>query len=455
MTQVRLLDSIFTRLVAWSIAVCIVVVLVLGALVGAKFEQLSTATQEAAVNADVTTLAEAYREDGVTGLARRINERLAFSAPAGTAPYYLLVDNDGAIITGNLRGWPEGFDVGTEPRSIALPDGTRVHARAVMLAEGKLFVSRESSLDEMILNEIGFAFVAGGLFVVFAVGVAGRLTTVRLSRRVDRVIQAFQNPDEKRLEQLAKDRDAEDEIGELTRQTSETLNRLNHLVDSQRETTDLIAHEMRTPLMHLDSRILKSLKTAPDDATAQGLSEARSDIRGVITMLESLLDISHSEAHRGDPRGLHPVDLSDLLEHVAEIYEGSAEETGHHFEWEIAPGVIFLGEEMQLTRLVTNLLDNAFKYVPKGGTVILTLAEGPLITVSDSGPGIPYEDRDAIFDRFRRAKGNDGSSGGSGLGLALARAIARRHGLDIRLKPTMRGATFEVGREKAKAEESA
>nr|WP_225899751.1 ATP-binding protein [Croceicoccus gelatinilyticus] len=103
---------------------------------------------------------------------------------------------------------------------------------------------------------------------------------------------------------------------------------------------------------------------------------------------------------------------------------------------------------MQLTRLVTNLLDNAFKYVPTGGTVILSLAEGPVITVSDTGPGIPPEDRDAIFDRFRRAKGNDGSSGGSGLGLALARAIARRHGLDIRLKPTMRGATFVVGGKK-------
>ncbi|WP_144096694.1 sensor histidine kinase [Croceicoccus sediminis] len=452
MTQVRLFDSIFTRLVAWSIAVCIVVVLVLGALVGAKFEQLSTATQEAAVNADVATLAEAYRANGVTGLGRRINERLAFSAPAGAAPHYLLVDADGATVTGNVPAWPEAMEIGEEPTPMVLSDGTRVYARALMLAEGKLFVARESSLDEMILNEIGFAFVAGGLFVVFAVGVAGRITTARLSRRVDHIIEAFQNPDERRLERLSKDRKAEDEIGELTRRTSETLTRLNHLVDSQRETTDLIAHEMRTPLMHLDSRILKSLKTAPDDTTAQGLSEARADIRGVITMLESLLDISHSEAHRGDPRGLHPVDLSDLLQHVAEIYEASAEETGHHFEWDIAPNITFPGEEMQLTRLVTNLLDNAFKYVPTGGTVILSLAEGPEITVSDTGPGIPPEDRDAIFDRFRRAKGNDGSSGGSGLGLALARAIARRHGLDIRLKPTLRGATFIVGREKENGE---
>lgn len=444
MSQVRLLDSIFTRLVAWAIAICIAVVLILGALVGAKFEQLSSASQQAMVDDDLATLLNAYRSGGPDELADRIHERLTFSSRIGNAPHFLLQDKQGKTIAGDLPDWPSNVASNTPYVTIDLPGGRIAHARTVDLAGGRLLVAREATLDEMILNEIGFAFVAGGLFVVLAVGVAGRMTTVRLARRVKRISEAFQQPDEIHLERLNKGRGAADEIGELTRLSSEALQRLNRLVGSHRDTTDQIAHEMRTPLMLLDNRLFSALKTAPDETTARSLVEARREIRSVIAMLESLLDISHSEAHRGDPRGLSPVDLSDMLEHIAELYAASAEETGHRFDQEIAPGISIPGEEMQLTRLVTNLLDNAFKYVPPGGTVHLSLQPGPVITVSDTGPGIAPEDRETIFERFQRGTRTDGSNGGSGLGLALARAIARRHGMRLVLLPTVRGACFQV-----------
>lgn len=441
MTQVRLLDSIFTRLVAWSIAVCIAVVLILGALVGAKFEQLATATQENAINADISALLDTYRNDGQAGLAARIEQRLKFQAPAGSALHYLLDDGTGRIVAGNLTAWPEGVSERIEV--LPLGDGTFVHARVVNLAGGeRLLVARETTLDELVLNEIGFAFVAGGLFVVFAVAVAGRITTSRLSRRIGRINEAFQNPDEHRLARLERGREAGDEIGELTRHSIEALERLNRLVTAHRDTLDQIAHEMRTPLMHLDSRLLRATRSAPDEAAAQGLAEARAEIRSVTTMLESLLDISHSEAHRGDPRGLEPLDLSALVEHIADLYVASAEDSGHYFEIHIEPGVTIRGEEMQISRLVINLLDNAFKYTPAGGSVCLELEAGPRLVVSDTGPGVPVDDRERIFERFSRAKGNHGANGGSGLGLALARAIARRHGLDLKLEPTIRGARF-------------
>ncbi len=446
MTQVRLLDSIFTRLVAWSIAVCIAVVLILGALVGAKFEQLATATQESAINADIATLLDTYRDEGQAGLAARIDQRLKYQAPAGNAPHYLLQDGAGRIVAGDLSAWPDG--VSEKFRVLHLDNDIYAHARLVNLADGqRLLVAREATMDEIVLNEIGFAFVAGGLFVVFAVGVAGRITTARLARRIGRINEAFQHPDEARLARLARGREAEDEIGELTRHSIEALERLNRLVNAHRETLDQIAHEMRTPLMHLDSRLLRAIRSAPDEAAAEGLAEARGEIRSVTAMLESLLDISHSEAHRGDPRGLEPIDLSELVQHIADLYDASAEDSGHRFEIAIAPGVTIRGEEMQISRLVTNLLDNAFKYTPTGGSVCLELEPGPKLTVSDTGPGVPFDDRERIFERFSRAQGNHGANGGSGLGLALARAIARRHGLDLRLEPTIRGARFVVAPE--------
>jgi signal transduction histidine kinase len=99
---------------------------------------------------------------------------------------------------------------------------------------------------------------------------------------------------------------------------------------------------------------------------------------------------------------------------------------------------------MQLTQLVANLLDNALKYVPKGGTIRLSLAKGPVLTVEDDGPGIAEGDREKIFRRFYRSRGEVSDSPGSGLGLALAKAIAERHDLTITLMPSVRGARFVV-----------
>ena len=99
---------------------------------------------------------------------------------------------------------------------------------------------------------------------------------------------------------------------------------------------------------------------------------------------------------------------------------------------------------MQLTQLVTNLLDNAFKYVPSGGSVHLSLAAGPVLTVADDGPGIGEADREKVFRRFYRSPGDAAGSPGSGLGLALAKAIAERHDLSIAVAPSERGATFVV-----------
>ena len=197
---------------------------------------------------------------------------------------------------------------------------------------------------------------------------------------------------------------------------------------------------MRTPLMHLDTQLVKLARETGDAALGEALARARGDIRGIVALLESLLDIASSEAKIGDRSGLKPVNLSAMVARLADLYADSAEESGHRFDVAIAPGVTFPGEEMQLARLVTNLLDNAFKYVPAGGTIRLALAAGPRLELSDDGPGIPDGDRETVFTRFRRAHGE--TKGGAGLGLALARAIAQRHGLSLTLLASQRGAHF-------------
>src|SRR5690606_12736993 len=112
--------------------------------------------------------------------------------------------------------------------------------------------------------------------------------------------------------------------------------------------------------------------------------------------------------------------------------------------WSVATGVAFEGEATQLGQLVANLLDNAFKYAPAGSRVRLELAPGPILTEEDDGPGVPAADRDRIFERFHRSADIRHYVPGSGLGLALARAIAERHELTIELAPSARGARFVV-----------
>ena len=99
-------------------------------------------------------------------------------------------------------------------------------------------------------------------------------------------------------------------------------------------------------------------------------------------------------------------------------------------------------DPMQMMRLMSNLLDNAFKYVPSGGSVALILSPGPRIIVQDDGPGIPAADRTRIFERYVRL--DVGSGGGHGLGLALARAIAQRHELSLHVEDAAPGARFVV-----------
>ena len=159
-------------------------------------------------------------------------------------------------------------------------------------------------------------------------------------------------------------------------------------------------------------------------------------------VLEALLDIASSKAQTGDTRGMKPVDFSASVRQICELYQDSADEAGYRFEWDVAGGVIVPGDEAQLGRIVTNLLDNAFKYNRPGGAIRVTLEPGPRLVVTDEGPGIAQAEREKVFERFYRGRDTDPDIQGAGMGLALARAIAERHQLSLRVAPTHPGATF-------------
>lgn len=397
------------------------------------------------VDVDLAGLLDIYASGGIIELEQRIADRLNVVPTDGGRSHYMLTDGSGQKIIGDIDTWPELDPATSESGMIQLGTETQVRARATLLPGGlRLLVAHEPLDMSPLLNKISLVFLFGGMVFVIIVALFAIIASERIRGRVAGVSRAFRDGDEDGLAELIS-ADSPDEIGQIASQAADAVKRAKHLTQAYRETSEQIAHEVRTPLMHLDSRLVKALEPGLERPVTMHLAEARSDIRRLVSTLESLLDIASSKASEGDMAGLKLFNVSDMVHGICELYQDSAEEAGYNFEWTVADGISVVGDEAQLGRLVTNLLDNAFKYNSRGGSIHLELAPGPRLCVSDDGPGIAETDRERIFDRFYRGTTTSNQQPGSGLGLALARAIAQRHGLSIELAPSLAGARFVVG----------
>ena len=171
-------------------------------------------------------------------------------------------------------------------------------------------------------------FLVGGAILVLVVAMLGKLSADRLKRRIARINCTLSHPDElASMPELP--RRARDEIDELAANSAQVILRVRNLLEAHSDTTDRLAHEIRTPLTHLDARLVKALETQPDEqVTKKRLTEARSEIRRLVSMLESLLDIAWSKARLSDRLMLTPVDMSALVTNLCELYADSAEDAG-------------------------------------------------------------------------------------------------------------------------------
>jgi signal transduction histidine kinase len=399
------------------------------------------------VDTDLAGLADIYVSGGGKELRARIADRLAMDRQDGERAYYLFADAAGERIAGNLVHWPALASEVSEASLVDLPGGDRMFARATQLGpDARIIVGRSNQRGEALARRLTVAFALAGAIIALLSLAAGHFAAYRLRSRVEAVNATFDAVRAGRITARAPGGGDSDELTALAANTNAMLDQVERLVDAQRAVSDQTAHEIRTPLMHLDTRILKAMDQTGDEALLRMLGQSREEIRGVARLLDSLLDIAGTQAMRGDMRGLVDVDVSEIAENLADLYGASADDLGIGFHAMIAPGITMRADPMQLTRLISNLLDNAFKYVPSGGSVSFALSQGsppgPRIVVQDDGKGIPAEHREHVFERYARLDNRPGT--GHGLGLALARAIAERHGLSIHVEDAMPGARFVI-----------
>lgn len=444
--QRRRRRSIFGQLTAASILIAVLAVAVLFAVTLLTVQRQTRASLSATVSTDLAGLIDIYATAGREELLQRVNDRQAVVSLEGRRSHYLVADGAGRPLAGDIAKWPPLDAARSEQGFLALSDGTKVYAQGARLAPGlQLLVAREYERDSAAQTMLSAAFLGVGAAIVAAVALVAWLTARHLARRMDAVNAALGAAADGRSARFPARSRGGDEIDEIAAHGTRLLARKAQLLKAYKQVSEHVAHEVRTPLMHLDNRLASAMQERPE-APGGPLGQARDEIRSIAAMLDSLLDIASAESRRGDLAGLAELDLSALARSLAELYEGSAEDAGLLLETAIAPGVTMLGERMQITRLLSNLLDNAIKYVPEGGTIRLSVGPGPRIVVEDDGPGIPHDQRSRIFERFSRVTAPADPEGpekpGHGLGLALSKAIAERHGMILHLGDSPRGAKF-------------
>ncbi|MEL7231870.1 MAG: HAMP domain-containing sensor histidine kinase, partial [Pseudomonadota bacterium] len=222
---------------------------------------------------------------------------------------------------------------------------------------------------------------------------------------------------------------SDDEFDRLANTVNAMLTKIETLMSATRHAGDAIAHDLRSPLSRLRNRLEDALRGPMDEMTARDtLSETVEEVDQVLATFNAILNLSRVRS-TGEEH-LQKLDVGELCADVAELFEPACEEAGLSFEARIKPDLSAKADQALLAQALSNLIDNAIKYTPRGGAVRLDVEsrnKSITIAVSDTGPGIPETDRQRVKDRFVRLD-DARTQAGSGLGLALVDAVAELHG---------------------------
>lgn len=291
-------------------------------------------------------------------------------------------------------------------------------------------------------------FILAMFFLVLSSAFIGWFMARRATSGVETITKTAQHISQGAMDQRVPVGTGGDEIARLAAAFNRMLDRIQDLVDNIREISDNIAHDLKGPVTRIRGLAEVTL------TTAETLPEFKSMAAGTIEECDRLMDtintmllISRTESGV-ETVTREPIDLTALMQDACDLFGPMADDKGITLSCETGSPCPISGDLKKIQRMVANLIDNAVKYTPAGGSIRLSTEKGTdgfvTLTVSDTGIGISSKDVPHIFNRFFRADPSR-SETGAGLGLSLARTVARAHGGDIvvRSRPGS-GSTFIV-----------
>jgi signal transduction histidine kinase len=304
--------------------------------------------------------------------------------------------------------------------------GRLVGDRTLVIGEGMDIVedSREA-LTSALLSSLAFVVLAG-----FA---GAAVIAWRVDRRLGRTEVALTAYASGELSRRLPVTGSGDELDRVSQSVNAVLDRLSALMETTRQITIDAAHDLKTPMTRLLHRLAEAEDVSADTATAV-LRAAKADAEQIIVTFDALLRIAEIEAGARRAR-FDLVDLSDVLETVADAYGPEVTQAGQVLETTIVPQLSVTGDRELLTQAFANLVENAIRHAGDGTmiSVMAVRAHSVIeVRVSDTGPGVPEADRERILSRFVRLE-ESRSTPGTGLGLTLVKAIADLHDAHIDL----------------------
>ncbi|MGE0845789.1 MAG: ATP-binding protein [Flavobacteriaceae bacterium] len=396
------------------------------------------------VEADLAGFADLYAQRRIIAVREAMERRGAATPPEEML--LLLQQRDGTRLAGNIDAWPAGLAREEQLQTFAFaPAGSDIdYLGAGRLLPGgfPILVARATTSRDDLLSTLAAGSAAAIVAILFAGLAAGYWLSRRILSRIVRLNDLCIRVEGGDLEARAP-ASGSDEFAVLARNINAMLERITRLRAAAHDLSNNIAHELRTPLNRILLRIdaMRQGRGMRDAPAAAEIDAVAAQTRETIQVFESLLDIAAAEADTGDAAGFAPVDLGPLAQEIADLYEAVAEHKEVALSCRCEGRADILGDRLLLTRMLANLVDNAVKFTGRGGEVTIAVEPGAathIVSVRDTGPGIPAGMEERVFERFVRSD-STAAAPGHGLGLALVRAIAIRHGIKIELKSAPTG----------------
>lgn len=384
------------------------------------------------ISADEGAVSSGYRSEGLSEAVEVVQQ---LTASPGVSGRYLLQDRRGQRLAGNLAAM-------TARRGLFQIEAREDSGRHVVLGEGSflpdgtyLFVGENTDrLAGTRARLLGsFGWIIGATILLALTG--GALLSAGYLRRIDDIIRTCRAVVAGQFGERIPLSGSQAQLDRLSAAINDMLDRIATLMESLRQVSSDIAHDLRTPLTRLRQR-LESARADHGSATEleDTIERALADCDAILAVFSALLRISQIESGTR-LASFSNVALSELLAQIAELFAPVAEDEQQRLLTELSGQMTVHADRTLLMQMFSNLVENAIRHAGHGAVIrIVCRRAGPdtLVQIVDSGPGIPVAEHQKVFDRLYRLE-RSRNTPGNGLGLALVAAIAKLHRFPITL----------------------